>query len=457
MFGPSVKQDQNLEHELEVFFYPMGRALYRKYQSSFCFVLDQLDGAKIMLGSECQHKGVPDFDRSKVIAGNIGFIQEPGGKLRSVANPFRIFQRTLEPLGDSLFNLLKELPWDCTFDQSKAIPAVQKALLDGKTLHCIDLSAATDYFPLELQLAVLRVLYGNQQLIDLFEDLSRASWRTNQHYQPTISWRRGQPLGLYPSFASFGLTHGLLLLTLCKGNYHGQFFVVGDDVIIFEDKLAKAYQQTLKLLGCPFSPEKTISSSSLAEFAGKIITSEKVIPQLKWRKVSNNNFVDLMKLLGQRARPILTKRQRLVYDKIKGWMEPYGCNHSTGASLPLSMVVETTLIQVERYFGQKTGRDSLVDLSSRLHKEHYGDNKLWKYLSHSGSICSIISTFDEKVARSFRKTPFGKWVSKDVMSAKLIADMVEGKDYSCLPLVRKSPSRITTLDWYERKLNINQP
>lgn len=431
LLGPSLPQDQNLEAEIEVLKYPMGRSFYHKFQNSFCFVLDDLDRAKIMLGGLTQRFGIPEFDRSKLIAGNIGFIQEPGGKARCVANPFRIYQKVLQPLGDALFSILKDLPWDCTFDQSKAFPTVQEALRKNHIIHCVDLSSATDYFPLSIQMDVLRTIFGRSELIDLFEDLSRAAWRTNKPGQPLIRWTRGQPMGLYPSFPSFGLTHGLLLLTLSKGDYRGQFFIVGDDVIILDDKLAKAYQLALELLECPFSPEKTISSSTLAEFAGKIITKDMIIPQLKWRKISDNNFVDVMKLVGQRAKVILTKRQRAVYDKISSWYEPYGCNHSNGLSLPLEKVILKTLEETELYFDQNHGQDSLVDLSKQLYNDHYGVGKLFHYLTPS--INRTISTFDEKVARTFQDTIFGKMVRKDVTSAKLFADVVSGKDNSCLP------------------------
>lgn len=56
--------------------------------------------------------------------GRIGLIQEAGYKLRAVANPGRVFQRVLEPLGKVLFGLLRNLPWDCTFDQAKADIAI---------------------------------------------------------------------------------------------------------------------------------------------------------------------------------------------------------------------------------------------------------------------------------------------------------------------------------------------
>jgi hypothetical protein len=249
------------------------------------------------------------------VIGRIGLIQEPGYKLRAVANPGRVFQRVLEPLGDFLYSTVKHLPWDCTFDQSKAIPFLQSALAQGRTVSSVDLSGATDYFPLDLQEHVIRWLVKNDPIVDLFHELSTASW-----FMPgvgNISWKRGQPLGLYPSFASFALTHGLLLLGLCDCEYNHQFFVLGDDVVILDTHIADKYMQILKLLGCPYSDTKTIRSSSLCEFAGKIVTSTKVIPQLKWRNCSDDSFLDIARLLGPRSVKLMRNRQRKVISQIE--------------------------------------------------------------------------------------------------------------------------------------------
>jgi len=213
--------------------------------------------------------------------GAIGLIQEPGYKLRSVANPNRVYQVALEPLGDALYGLLESLPWDCTHDQGKAVPYVQSHLKSGKVVHCVDLSSATDYFPLSLQVAVLRQLVRSpdRDYVGLFEFLSRAPWRLGKQ---KIAWSKGQPLGLYPSFASFALTHGLLLLHLNDGVHRDDFFVLGDDVVILDDRLFCRYVDALKSLGCPTSDAKSVNSRVLAEFAGKLITAEEVIPQPKW-------------------------------------------------------------------------------------------------------------------------------------------------------------------------------
>jgi hypothetical protein len=243
--------------------------------------------------------------------GAIGLIQEPGFKLRAVANPNRVYQMALKPLGDGLYSLLERLPWDCTHDQTKAIPHVQKHLSSGKVVHSVDLSSATDYFPLSLQVCVLKTLVhsSNRDYIGLFEYLSRAPWRLGKS---TIRWTKGQPLGLYPSFASFALTHGLLLLHLNDGEHRNEFFVLGDDVVILNDRLFVKYVAALKELGCPVSETKSLNSNLMAEFAGKLITKVGVFPQPKWRNLSDDNFLDIIRLLGKRALLLCRPQQRKV-------------------------------------------------------------------------------------------------------------------------------------------------
>lgn len=249
----------------------------------------------------------------QLLVGRIGLIQEPGFKLRAVANPGRVFQRVLKPLGDAIYSYLKLLPWDCTFDQNKAFPAVQEALTNHKIVHSIDLSNATDYFPLGLQEHLLRKIFPSSD-VDLFCSLSQGSW-----YMPSIgniSWSRGQPLGLYPSFGCFALTHGLLLQGLLGKEWDNHFFVLGDDVVILDDALAQKYSELMHFLGCPISESKSLSSKFLAEFGGKIITPNQVISQYKWRNVSDESFIDIAKILGHRSLFLFRPRQRQVLESI---------------------------------------------------------------------------------------------------------------------------------------------
>lgn len=254
---------------------------------------------------------VCDYDST---VGRIGLIQEAGYKLRAVANPARVYQQALRPLKDSLLDILKGLPWDCTHNQSIPFDYIQKHLSEGNVTYSVDLSGATDYFPLDLQMTVLKTLFPrNPDYVGLFYDLSRAPWRYNN---TKIRWTRGQPLGLEPSFPAFALTHGLLLYALNGYKHNNSFFVLGDDVTILDESLHRKYRAVLKDLNCPVSETKSLSSNLLAEFGGKIITRTSVIPQLKWRVPSDDSFIDIIRNYGMSALVLLRPRQRKVIRKL---------------------------------------------------------------------------------------------------------------------------------------------
>lgn len=362
-------------------------------------------------------------------AGEVHFIQEPGYKLRAVASPYRIHQLALKPLGDSLGEIVKSLPWDCTFDQSRAIPVIQEKLKSGCTVYSIDLSNATDYFPLELQEMVLRTIFGDVIDIKLFRDLSRMAWKSKHG---DIMWKRGQPLGMYPSFFAFTLTHGLVLQTL--SNKDEQFLVVGDDVVIFDTELYNEYVKFLDKTHCPYSVEKGITSSSLAEFTGKVITPDLVISQLKWRKMSNDSFLDLAKLIGPRSRELMTKRQQKVFDAVKHLQEPVGLNMSVpGKDLTFS------LLETEKFLSlvQQRVVRSLTGLTRTVWNNSMDDPS--KRVLNPDT-----RAFDEKVLMVFQQTVFKHWTC-----LTQIADLPQALGlYPRLP-IESSPTRVSTLLRYE--------
>lgn len=157
--------------------------------------------------------------------GKISLIQEAGYKLRAVANPNRVLQVALKPLGDQLYSYLRTREWDCTFNQEAGVKWVQDELKSGKEIHSIDLSDATNNFPLSVQLEILRGLNANEDDLKLFEEVSRSPWDC---MGKTIQWTKGQPLGLYPSFAAFAISHGTMLQILGgdKSNFRDRKSVV---------------------------------------------------------------------------------------------------------------------------------------------------------------------------------------------------------------------------------------
>jgi hypothetical protein len=383
----SVPEVEGIVDSLQFLFETIeGASHYNRFKHThYKFVLDGLWDVLCDPENRRENKDVfkPMKAHGSFLVGRIGLIQEAGRKLRAVANPGRVFQKVLEPFKAAIYRYLETLPFDCTFDQSKAIPVLQDALTHGKTIHSIDLSGATDYFPLELQEHLLLKMFPKVD-VDLFCELSKASW-----YMPLygeISWRRGQPLGLWPSFGAFALTHGTLLLGLLNKEFDNQFFVLGDDVVILDDQLAQDYFQALSLMGCPVSIPKSLHSNSLCEFGGKIITASTVISQYKWRDISDESFLDLAKILGPKSLPLFKPRQVKIIKRLAqipdffgglGW-NPKGLSLSERCSDPLSWdesvpvdhLMDYSVVRLRNLMASKCYQRTIFT-------KPYGINSLW--------------------------------------------------------------------------------
>lgn len=239
--------------------------------------------------------------------GRIGFIQEPGFKLRAVANPNRFAQWALDPLKGLLLSVLSNEPSDCTHDQEKGIRRVQGWLKQHKSVCSIDLSDATNLFPLKYQLSVLEKLAGVylqhlkyteyqafQGLIDLFKLMCKSPWECSDGVPRKFS--RGQPLGLGPSFALFALSHHCVLKDI--GINSDDYVILGDDICIAGTALGDKYVNKMNSLGAKVSQEKSLTSKEVAEFAGKIITSKLVISKYKWQPIRSVNVLDILRVHG---------------------------------------------------------------------------------------------------------------------------------------------------------------
>nr|URG16549.1 MAG: RNA dependent RNA polymerase [Mitoviridae sp.] len=389
-------------------------------------------------------------------AGEVHFLQEPGYKLRSIASPYRLFQVASKPLQEDLKDLISGIEWDCTHRQGRAQPFIQDRLREGKVVYSVDLSSATDFFPYELQEIVLQTIYGkDSHWVTLFREVSRAHWNSEVG---DIQWKRGQPLGFNPSFFVFTLTHGLLLYALNGCKWDHDFFVVGDDVSIMNDTLYRSYIEILNRLGCPYSPTKSIVSNELAEFAGKVITKDLVIPALKWRSVSDDNFIDLARLMGPRICRLLSKRQNAVlnvFAHIPDFVHPYGLNWS----YPGSNLEKMIKSGMELVFEQ-TVLSSLTGLSESVHRQLYAD---YGYLTddlvsliREDVVKREIETFDEKVLSVFTKLGFARKFYeyfleglRDIPEAHVDMGLLPNR---LLPLETLPPSRETMLQRLSRFL-----
>jgi hypothetical protein len=291
------------------------------------------------------------------LVGKIGNIQEKGLKLRSVANPFRILQHTLFPLGTFLYGSLKRLNTDCTYDQQKGHDFIKSELTKGRTMYAYDLSNATDRFPLKIQVKLIEDILNSlrrvgpgplstlglppqteegkldidelKQQLKLLQEVSRGRW-----YAPDLAfysksqylqWRTGQPLGLFPSFAMFALAHNILLKNISDEHNAGDCFrVLGDDVIISDERVALSYKKVLDKLGCKISEDKSIISDKFGEFAGMITTKDSSLVVPKWQNFSLNNPLGPVATLGVKGFKFIPQRHRKTVRFLSSLPKPYG-------------------------------------------------------------------------------------------------------------------------------------
>lgn len=262
-----------------------------------------------------------------VPVGRVSFLQEPGYKLRAVFNPLPCFQLALSDMGSKLFNYLKSVPEDCTFDQDRGAKDVAEALRSGIKLSTLDLSDATNSFPLDVTMFILEQMNDRLCLhtadLQLFEALSRAPWKypKNPEGKDLCFLNRGQPLGLYPSFAAFALSHHCIVRA-CNPSFYR---ILGDDIVI-DSESAVRLRHSYERLGVKLSEQKCFDSDRLAEFAGKVIIDDKFYVQPKHRQLSDRNFVDVLRKLPG-FKKFTSARQRKVVkilDKVHAKDSPFG-------------------------------------------------------------------------------------------------------------------------------------
>jgi hypothetical protein len=233
--------------------------------------------------------------------GHVQHIQKKGGgtDYRDIAVPNRFIQNALVPCADKLYNLVRHLPQDATFDQDRFDTKIQNRVNNDNLYQgSVDLSKATDNLPLSWGEEIIRhleemfstkeeqlnnAIFGRveseafearkkaerrfEQSYDLFRTVARANWEDEGYL---IRWKVGQPLGSLPSFAMLAITHNLLVESLAAtlGLKHSPYVILGDDIVIMNKRLRKRYIRELSSRAIPLSLHKSYEGR-LSEFAGK--------------------------------------------------------------------------------------------------------------------------------------------------------------------------------------------
>jgi len=202
-------------------------------------------------------------------------------------------QWVLSPLHLALFDILKRIPQDGTFDQTKPIKRLVSVCKTKGQRHVYsyDLSAATDRLPVVVQMLLLTVFAGKQYaeswravLCNREYDLPQIFIKTFGRKYSTVKYAVGQPMGALSSWAMLALTHhAIVQYAAYRAGQKGWFTdyaVLGDDVVIASCDVANQYVRLMKGMGVDIGFHKSIVSSNLSlEFAKRFFyKGEEVTP-----------------------------------------------------------------------------------------------------------------------------------------------------------------------------------
>lgn len=298
---------------------PNGQAMWSSFRDFTVLPLSLIDDLFVVGGSKLTEKLTclrnhvetltPIFGNGKSIR-KISCIPDKEGKTREVAMLDYWSQTCLRPLHKYLFKALKKIRQDVTFSQGSF-----KDLIDGHEgpFHSVDLSAATDRFPIELICQLLEVRFGSEY---------SSSWKNIMVGFPfdsphgKISYSVGNPMGAYSSWNSFALAHHFVMFICCENLMipwkEAKYVILGDDVVIYDTLLYHEYVKLITSLGIDYAPDKGFNSDTLYEFAKRII----------WRGEEITPF-PVNALWETRNNPVLALNV-ISQERFRGWEFPSG-------------------------------------------------------------------------------------------------------------------------------------
>jgi hypothetical protein len=211
----------------------------------------------------------PVLRSNPLIVGKLSTVYNVAGKARVIAITNWWIQCAFKPLHDSLFNILKDIPEDGTFDQDKPLDILLSKDLESQ-IYSFDLSAATDRLPMEIQRDILNIIYSGNIGILWYNILKNINWKYDKSY---YKYSVGQPMGAYSSWAMLAVTHHVItrLASIEAGHSNfSDYAVLGDDFVIRNDKVADQYLIIMKLLGVEINLDKSVISNRFSEFAKRL-------------------------------------------------------------------------------------------------------------------------------------------------------------------------------------------
>jgi hypothetical protein len=224
--------------------------------------------------------------------GRIEVLFEAAGKTRVIAMLDGVRQTLLKPLHDAMFKRIQAMFGECCsiFDQTNSVRSfASKANLK---VYSYDISAATDSICWKLYIPMMQYLLGSEGATLWLHMLKGHGFyllhddtllpRVKRYVKGTIvHYNNGQPMGGYSSFAALDLFHHLMVqFSAFEAGFssleapYTNYRVLGDDVVIGDEMVAKSYSYFAKCWSIPIKETKSIISKKgvfqyLSEFFKK--------------------------------------------------------------------------------------------------------------------------------------------------------------------------------------------
>jgi hypothetical protein len=294
--------------------------------------------------------------------GRISTKEEAAGKVRIFALVDYWTQTLLKQLHSHLYEVLRLIPTDCTFDQQSGVRRAALAAYSGvQNFWSFDLSAATDRFPVRLQTELLASIFrdpGAYEFAELWrkllvgrtyaisaEDAKKIAngddffmlgpnrIRVKPLLKKEVRYACGQPMGAYSSWAVFALSHhALVQLAARLAGHKGWWYnyqLLGDDLVLWGDdvlseRVASEYLSLARRIGVAVNLSKSlVSDQGVFEFAKTLVVKGETLTPFhlkEWNVAfkTPQAFVGFISLMLERKVVVTPLRAVLTWFHDKG-------------------------------------------------------------------------------------------------------------------------------------------
>jgi hypothetical protein len=217
--------------------------------------------------------------------GKLSIVKDPELKRRVIAMLDYNSQILLRPIHEIFLNLLRNMPQDRTFTQDPH--NIWKP--SGNNFWSLDLSSATDRFPIALQEKLVSAVFDDRDFAKSWKEILVN--RKFSYEENVYEYSVGQPMGAYSSWAVFALSHHLVVAWaahLCGLINFTDYILLGDDIVINNNDVAIKYRTIMTRLGVDISVHKTHVSRNTYEFAKRWIQRGVEISPLPLKGILHN-------------------------------------------------------------------------------------------------------------------------------------------------------------------------